>query len=393
MFRWIEAEIEVLCEEPPVGFDEVPLLFENRFEFIREIERIVQGFGSSLKQGIGVLRVVTKEDACGPTPDVAIHPVFAFVAVAKDLFQGWNLTGFDGRAKAFEAAPMGYFDWFARDYGELKNTVAESMRRFGFCHAFHEPRRAATAEGPVHHPVGRFVKQQVASIVFGRLFDEENFVGQLKAVIEGRGAIEQPGLFEDFSITDPVDCQRPLPSICNGDVPFLAPLHKCLIENFWPGLNFFIDRLVCDKGPLAGGPCFQRAVGRERILGLDSLSVDDTQSEQQTEATIPCSARSSADMPGHGPHVGRVSRVITLLMPKHIVLKHVAPTPSVIRRSERVATGCSERVQQHRGHARGTGGGLAAGCERFGPCHRSRIGMHRYHRRREAPVGGLGHRG
>ena len=103
--------------------------------------------------------MVAKEDAGGPAPDVAIHTVFAFVAVAKDVFQGWYFIGFDGRAKAFEAAPVGYLDRIAWYYCELKNSVAKSMCRFGFCHPFHEPRRTAAAEGPVHHPVGRFVKQ------------------------------------------------------------------------------------------------------------------------------------------------------------------------------------------------------------------------------------------
>ena len=96
----------------------------------------------------------------------------------------------------------------------------------------------------------------MASVVFGRLFDEEDFVGKLKPIIEGRSTIEQSGLFEEFSITDPVDCQRPLLGVCDRDIPFLAPLHQSLIEKLGPVLNLFIDRLVGDESPLASCPGF-----------------------------------------------------------------------------------------------------------------------------------------
>ena len=149
---------------------------------------------------------------------------------------------------------------------QLTGREIPSVGRHQFRRPLHEPTRAATTQQIGHEGVSSLVKQEVPSIIFGRLLVQPNFVPQRETVPEfivtrrhESECVEAPAIFDQISLNSPVIAFRSL------DTKICGPLRHGLIEDAWQTVHFGIRRDIGEQGQVptveltdarALGPCY-----------------------------------------------------------------------------------------------------------------------------------------
>ena len=153
--------------------------------FVEEGPVVVCVFVHRTKTGL-VSRVLVEETGRRPRPTVGLDFQVSLRAVAKHFIDRQAATRRVIVLDDADSGPVRRFLSGARRIPADQFPVLPAVGPQQFSHAFHVPRRSATAKPPIHETMHAFVQQQVPPIVRRRLLKQPQLIALLKPVQERR---------------------------------------------------------------------------------------------------------------------------------------------------------------------------------------------------------------